>query len=313
MPAEPFSYRRRVAFGDCDPARIYYTPRAFDYCVEAIGAWWESTLSVSWTDLLARRGLEVRFSRAEFEFLRPLTAGQRVEVRIRVPETGRTRLTFRATGAGESGEPHFRAILTAGLVDRTREGEVPVPAAERERIVRYEASLGSAETAPAAAREGSPGPGGERGASRRGRGFPAGLFTCSRRVVYGECGPSGTVHAPRVFDFVVEAAGEWFEKIPGISWLELISVRRHGAPAVAASCEYHRPMTAGQPVGMGVRVYHLGRSTIGLSIEGNDPEGLPLFDSRIMLCYIDQESGFRSMPVPEEYRRRILEYQTACG
>lgn len=305
-----FSYSRRVAFGDCDPARIYYTPRAIDYCVEAIEAWWESTLSASWTDLLAGRGLEVRFFRAESEFLQPLTAGQVVRVRIRVPETGRTRLSFRATGEGESGEICFRALLTAGLFDGKRETLAPIPRDDRERIARYEAGCGRGEAAGRG--EGSPEPGGGKDLPRERRKFPEGLFTRTRRVVYGDCSAPGTVYPPKVFGYAVEAVGEWFEEVPGISWLELVSVRKQGAPAVAASCDYHRPMAAGQAVAMGVRVIHLGRASLGLSIEGNDPEGLPLFDSRITLCYIDQEGGFRSMPIPEEFRRRIEAYRDSC-
>lgn len=317
-----FSYPRRVAFGDCDPARIYYTPRAFDYCVEAIEAWWESVLSVSWSDLLARRGLEVRMLRAESEFLRPLTAGQTVRVRIRIPEAGPDRLRFHAIGEGETGEPCFRAVLTAGLFDRARELFVPIPADDRERIARYEAACGSGDGAPGGGGGGKTGSGGDEESPVFGgkppffpgrRTFPAGLFIRTRRVVFGDCSAAGTVYPPKVFEYAVETAGEWFEEVPGISWLELVSVRKQGAPAVAASCEFFRPMTAGQQVSMGVRVAHLGRASIGLSIEGNDPDGLPLFDSRTTLCFIDQEGGFRSMPIPEEFRHRIEAYRASCG
>jgi acyl-CoA thioesterase FadM len=321
LPDEPFSFRRRVAFGDCDPARIYYTPRAIDYCVEAIEAWWESVLSVSWTDLLAGSGLEVRFFHAESEFIRPLTAGQVVRVRIRVSDTGQPRLSFRVTGEGESGELYFRAFLTAGLFDRERQLLVPISGDDRERIARYEADCGSEEAPPEAALgrvtpagrgERSPEPGRAQDPPRETRMLPDGLFTRSRRVVYGDCTASGTVYAPKVFGYAVEAVGEWFEEVPGVSWLTLVSVRNQGAPAVAASCDYHRPLAAGQAVAMGVRVIHLGRASLGLSIEGNDPEGEPLFDARITLCYIDQESGFRSMPIPEEFAGRIRAYRASC-
>lgn len=316
-----FVYPRRVAFGDCDPARIYYTPRAIDYCVEAIEAWWGSTLSASWAELAERSGLEVRFLRAGCEFLRPLTAGQEVRVRVRVPEAGRTGLSFRVTGEGESGEPRFRALLTAGLFDRKKEVPVTIPADTRERIARYEAACGNEGAAPdgggpgeATGRsEGLPEKGDKQDLSPEKRRFPEALFTRTRGVVYGDCTPSGTVYPPKVFEYAVEAAGEWFEEVPGVSWLELVSVRKQGAPAVAASCEFHRPMAAGQAVVMGVRVISLGRASLGLSIEGNDPDGLSLFDSRITLCYIDQEGGFHSMPIPEEFRRRIQEYRAASG
>lgn len=302
-----FSFPRRVAFGDCDPARIYYTPRAFGYCVEALGAWWESTLAVSWSDLLARRGLEVRILRAESEFLRPLTAGQEVRVEVRVSETGPDWLRFRLTGKGETGEPHFHAVLTAGLFNGARNIPVPISAGERERIRGYEAACGDEERGKAE------GAGEERVPPPERRTFPGGLFTRTRRVVFGDCSPAGTVYLPKVFEYAVEAVGEWFEKIPRVSWLELVSVRMQGAPAVSASCVLHRPMTAGQEVAMGVRVPCLGRASIALSIEGNDPDGNPLFDSMATLCFIDQREGFRSMAIPEEFRGRILEYQAACG
>lgn len=319
MPAEPFTYRRRVAFGDCDPARIYYTPRAIDYCVEAVEAWWETVLRVSWTDLLAARGLEVRFFRAESEFLQPLTAGQTVRVRVRTPDTGSPRLSFRVTGEGESGEPCFRASFTAGLFDRKRQVPVPLSRDDRERIARYEADCGSEEKVPDAGRGRAAAGRGERprvpegglDPARERRTFPDGLFTRIRRVVYGDCSPSGTVYPPKVFEYAVEAVGEWFEEVPAVSWLTLVSVRKQGAPAVAVSCDYHRPLAAGQAVAMGVRVIRLGQASLGLSVEGNDPEGAPLFDARITLCFIDQEGGFRAMPIPEELAGRIRAYRAA--
>jgi len=301
-----YSYLRRVAFGDCDPARIYYTPRAFDYGVEAIEAWWESILSVSWSGLLSR-GVEVRVLRAECEFLRPLTAGQEVRVGIRVPGTGPDRLRFRAVGEGAAEDPCFRAGFTAALYDRTQERFVPIPADDRDRIRRYEDACGNGGETPA---EGS---GEGRILLPERRVLPEGLFTRTRRVVFGDCSPSGTVTLPKVLEYAVEAAGEWFEEVPGVSWLELVSVRNQGAPAVAASCECHRPMAAGQEVAMGVRVVRLGRASIDLSIEGNDPDGLPMFDSRVTLCFIDQRGGFRSMPVPDPLRRRIESYRELCG
>lgn len=322
LPEDTFSFRRRVAFGDCDPARIYYTPRAIDYCVEAIEAWWEAVLRISWTDLLAGRGLEVRFFRAECEFLRPLTAGQVARLGIRVADAPHPGLSFRVTGDGESGAPCFRATLTAGLFDRKRQLLVPIPEGDRERIAGYEAAFGREEAArdaglrrvtPAGRDERSPEPAGTPAPPRERRTFPDGLFTRTRRFVYGDCSLSGTVYAPNVFRYAVEAVGEWFEEVPGISWLELVSVRKQGAPAVAASCDYHRPLQAGQAAAMGVRVIHLGRASLGLSIEGNGADGAPLFDARITLCFIDQEGGFRSMPIPEEFAGPIRAYRAACG
>ena len=311
MSTEPFSYRRRVAFGDCDPARIYYTPRAVDYCVEAIEAWWEAVLGESWTALLARRDLEARFLRVECEFLKPLVAGQVVRVRLQAAGAGRSRIAFAAAGEGESGETCFRAGLEACLADRKRSAMAPIPREYRDRIRRSRQSL---EDAPARPGIGRPEGAAPRRSAVAGRGgAPEGLFARSRRVVYGECGISGTVYAPRVFDYAIETVGEWFEEVLGISWLELVSVRRKGAPAVAASCDYLRPMVAGQTIVMAVRVTRMGRASVAFSVEGRDAAGAACFDARMTTCFIDQDAGFRPMPIPEEFAGRIRAYLAACG
>jgi acyl-CoA thioesterase FadM len=226
------------------------------------------------------------------------------------------------TGEGEFGEPCFRAFLTAGLFDRKRQVPVPLSRNDRERVARYEADCGSEEAGtdaglgrvtPAETGERSWVPRGGQDPAQERRTFPDGLFTRIRRVVYGDCSVSGTVYPPKVFEYAVEAVGEWFEEVPAVSWLTLVSVRKQGAPAVAAACDYHRPLSAGQAVAMGVRVIRLGRASLGLSVEGNDLEGAPLFDARITLCFIDQEGGFRSIPIPEELAGRIRAYRAASG
>ncbi|GAB4365177.1 MAG: hypothetical protein Kow00128_07540 [Deltaproteobacteria bacterium] len=299
----PFSYRRRVGFGDCDPARIYYTPRAFTYCVEAVEAWWEAVLSDSWTGLLARDGLEVRFFRARSEFARPLTVGQTVGVKVLVSDPGSDRIRFWLTGEDEAGERCFLADLAAGLYDRERDRIVPIPERDRERIFGYASAFGieGNPLSPQGMTDPPPPPGR--------RTFPDRLFARARRVAFGDCTPAGSADLPKIVEYAVETVGEWFEKVPGVSWLELVSVRMQGAPAVSASCELYRPVTAGREMAMGVRVLRLGRASLSLLVEGNDPEEIPLFDVGMTVCFIDQRDGFRSMPVPEELRRRIESYR----
>lgn len=322
MSTEPFSYRRRIAFGECDPARIYYAPRAVDYAAEAVEAWYESVLEVTWADLVVLRGLEATFVRVDCEYLRPLIAGQVIQVRIRVVGTDRTKVLFRASGEDDSGEPYFQALLAGCLVERKRSAPIPIPSEYRERIESYRARCGEGSAAPPGGhrRDDLPGRAGgslDRDGAKRlppRRGLPAGAvpFTRQRRVVYGECGVSGTIYTPRVFEFAIEAIGEWFEEVPGISWLDLVSVRKQGAPFVSVACEYLRPMVPGQRITIVVRVTRLGRASIGFAVAGHDAEGVPCFDARLAACFIDQGKGFRSMPIPEEFYGRIQAYRAAC-
>lgn len=322
MTTEPFSYRRRIAFGECDPARIYYAPRAVDYAVEAVEAWYESVLGVTWADLVVRHGLESTFSRVDCEYLRPLIAGQVIRVRLRVVGIDRAKILLRATGEGESGEPCFQVSLVACLVERDHVTPVPIPPEIFDRIETYRTHCGEGIAVPAGGhrRDESPGRAGEgldrdgakRPPPRGSRTAGAVPFTRQRRVVYGECGPSGTIYAPKVFEFAIEAIGEWYEEVPGISWLDLVSVRRQGAPFVSAACEYLCPMVPGQAITMAVRVTRLGRASIGFAVAGSDADGAPCFDARLAACFIDQEKGFRSIPIPEEFSVRIQAYRAAC-
>jgi acyl-CoA thioesterase FadM len=322
LSTEPFSYRRRIAFGECDPARIYYAPRAVDYAVEAVEAWYESVLGVTWADLVVRHGLEATFARVDCEYMRPLVAGQVIQVRLRVVGTDRTKILFRASGEGDSDEPYFQALLTTCLVERKRSAPIPIPSEYRERIESYRAQCGEGSATPAGGhrRDDLPGRAGgdlDRDGAKRlplRRGLPAGAvpFTRQRRVVYGECGVSGTIYPPKVFEFAIEAIGEWYEEVPGISWLDLVSVRKQGAPFVSVACEYLRPMVLGQRITIVVRVTRLGRASIGFAVAGHDADGSPFFDARLAACFIDQENGFRSIPIPEEFYGRIQAYRAAC-
>jgi 4-hydroxybenzoyl-CoA thioesterase len=303
MKPGPFFHSRRVAFGECDPARIYYTPRAVDYAVEAIEAWYGSVLGISFAELIDRNGLEAYFLRADCDFIRPLVAGQVFRMRVTVGGIEGENIRFRVEGGNDFGEPYFRVELLACFAERNGHSPVPIPPEHRNRMEVCREPRGG-EVPFREAGKGFP--------RKPGRSAGAALFTRRRRVLYGDCGPSGTIHPPKPFEYATEAIGEWFEEIMGVSWLELVSVRMQGAPMVAALCEYMRPMVSGQKLTMGVLVTRLGKASIGFAVAGRDADGVPCFDAQMVVCYIDQREGFRSMPIPEEFHVRIEAYRAAC-
>ena len=71
----PFLYRHVVKWGECDPAGIIYTPRVIDFVLEAIEAWYQAVLGISWTELRNDRNTGVPMVRAECDFTRPPTPG----------------------------------------------------------------------------------------------------------------------------------------------------------------------------------------------------------------------------------------------
>ncbi|RJP24007.1 MAG: hypothetical protein C4529_03360 [Deltaproteobacteria bacterium] len=299
-PPGPFLYRRRVGFGECDAARIYFAPRAFDYAVEAVEAWFDAELGVPWAELPGKRGVEATILRAECEFLRPLVAGQVVGVRLTVEGCDGTRIRFLAEGGDGAGEPSIRLRLSLCLASTGSGTPIPLP---REILARVDAyRVRCVGTDPA--RE-DPHPPGDRSIPSEG----SSPFVRSRRVAYGESGPGGTLYAPKVIEYIIEAIGEWYEEVPGISWTDLIAKRRQGAPWVSAACDFLRPVACGRTVAIGVRVERVGKSSVGFAVTGFEG-GMPCFDARLTSCFIDRE--FRPMPVPEEFRGRIESFHAAC-
>lgn len=300
----PFSRARRIGFGDCDPARIFYAPRAVDWSVEAAEAWFEAVPGVSWAELWTRHGLEARLASADCEYSRSAFEGQVIQVRIGAALAPDGALILGALGELAPGEPSFRSRLELRLVDRGR-SPVPVPPPWRERIQSYRARWGEPEALPA---EPGPAPG---GGAEPGPAASA-PFRRRRRVLYGECGLSGEAHPPRVVDWAVEAAGEWYQSTLGVSWREQC-IRGRGAPFVRIRCDYLRPVAAGQDLDLAVRIPRLGRASIGYEVTGLDAGGAACFQARMAACYITEEGGPpRAMPFPDELRRRILGYQDAC-
>ena len=280
MPDSPFVHPRRVAFGDCDPARIFYAPRAIEYAVEAAEAWSGAVGKASWQELLARRGLAPLVEVVDCEYQRSLFASQLVRIRVEPEESSGSAVALRATGQASGagpGEEAFRARVELRFAPREEEA----------------AGFAAGAASPAGAAAGA---------------FP---FTRTFRVRWGECGPAGTAYAPRIVDRAVEAAGEWYESCLGVTWLQQCQ-RGRGTPFVRIRCAFHRPLAAGDEVAMAVTVPRLGNASIGYRVEGRSA-GRLAFEADMAACYITEEAGPpKAMPFPDELRRRIEEYQRAC-
>ena len=97
MPDSPFVYPRRVAFGDCDPARIFYAPRAIEYAVEAAEAW--SEVGVATADL--EGALRATFDHQKINYLALMMVDPHVHFHV-IPRYSTTR---------DWSVPHFEKML----------------------------------------------------------------------------------------------------------------------------------------------------------------------------------------------------------
>lgn len=313
----PFTMQRRTSWGDCDPARIYYTPQAVYFAVEAVEAWYQEVLGVSWGEMAERHDHNVRFVHVDCDYHRPLVASQVVHMQVWVVGVERSSVTFSVIGKSGDGALCFLARLVGCFVERNSIAALPLPEEISSLIDAYRKRCGDV-TALAE--------GGNRSALLSGHrtetvdaddlgccscSVGAVPFTRQRRVVYGDCDVSGTVSAPRILNYAIETIEEWYEEVPGVSWMDLVCKRRQGAPFVSVSSQYLRPMTSGQTITISVWVTRLGGASIEFAVFGCDPMGAPLFNARLVACFIDQ-SGFKTIRIPEVFRTRIQSYQSSC-
>ncbi|MGR3376262.1 acyl-CoA thioesterase [Salipiger abyssi] len=110
---------REVPFGDCDPAGILYTPRALDYCLEAIDAVWKSVLGgIGWYELNMDHDRGTPFVDVNLSFSHPITPRLPLDLVARVEHLGTSSVTF-VVYAEQGGKRCFHARLTSVIVAKS--------------------------------------------------------------------------------------------------------------------------------------------------------------------------------------------------
>lgn len=311
-PVHPdiYTYQRTVRYSDCDASRNYFTPRVMDYAVEAVEGWFENVLGVSRTELISLREIDVDFVHAECEFSKTVTAGEAVKGWVKIVHVDNSKIMFNVSGNNDAGELCFLVNLTVRLVKHKRSESIQIPLEYRKLIENYQAHC---VTDDVNVKDTNPNMSIEHCMS-----FPLTSNSCDvpfvfkRRVVFGECDMSGSIYAPRVFEYLLEAVGEWYEKFLGISWLEQNS-RKIGQPFLKISCDYLNAMVPGQMIYTMITVTKLGRSSIAYSAVGFKENGTQCFNAQLTACYSFEIDGFlKATPFPEVMRGRITAYQMDC-
>lgn len=112
--------RRTVAFGDCDPAGIVYTPRILGYCLEAIDDFWKAMLGgTGWYELASDHDRGTPFVSVSIDFMSPITPREPIDISVSVDRVGGTSLAFKVRGQ-QAQRDCFRGILTCVVVVGSR-------------------------------------------------------------------------------------------------------------------------------------------------------------------------------------------------
>lgn len=135
---QPFIVQRRIAFRDCDPAGIVYTPRFLDpiatsavdlFMGELIGLYGQRDEEVAGLDLPAKA--------VNLVFHSPARYGDLVNLKVFCSGVGNTTFELGIAGAAQDGTALFDATLTLICVAPSEYRSIPVPEYVQQRLKRH--------------------------------------------------------------------------------------------------------------------------------------------------------------------------------
>lgn len=137
MSQKTFVQRRRLSWGEADPAGTIYAPRAIDFAIQAVEALWIDALGLSFREFQARHGLGAPWVHTSCEFARPLRAGEPFDLAIALEKLGTSSLSWRGEAKRPDGEPLFRLKLVSVLIDMNSGASRVIPADVRAGLAAY--------------------------------------------------------------------------------------------------------------------------------------------------------------------------------
>ncbi len=95
---EPFIYKIRVGWADCDPAFIAYTAKIPGFALEAIDAWWERKIGYGWFQLNIDKNVGTPFVHMSLDFRSPITPRHELVCEVSLLKLGNSSLHFSVKG-----------------------------------------------------------------------------------------------------------------------------------------------------------------------------------------------------------------------
>lgn len=127
-PPTAYPHKIRVAWGDCDPAKIVYTARIPWFALDAINAWWEEHVGEGWYQFEIDRNMGTPFVHMSFDFRSPITPRHRLICHTWPEKLGETSIAFRVEGEQDGTlcfEGRFVCVFTvADSFKKTRPSQV---------------------------------------------------------------------------------------------------------------------------------------------------------------------------------------------
>jgi acyl-CoA thioesterase FadM len=129
--------RRRVSWGECDPAKVVYTPRFADYLVAAYG-WFTRVELPDALVLDDGTRLTTPIKALSLEFHHVLRPEDLFDMTVAVLSVRTRTFDLLVSGSSPDGNPHFTGRLSPIVVDSANFRSVAIPPRARSALLAYE-------------------------------------------------------------------------------------------------------------------------------------------------------------------------------
>jgi len=140
----PFVVRRRVKWGDCDPAGVVYTVTFGEYVISAAELFYGMLFEATPQRMKDEQGFGTPSRALAFDFRASLQPDDEFDMRVTVDEIRQRTFVLDITAMTARGEIAFIAKLTPICVVRGERRAIPVPDALRRALSSYRAACAAA-------------------------------------------------------------------------------------------------------------------------------------------------------------------------
>ncbi|QYE36372.1 acyl-CoA thioesterase [Polymorphobacter sp. PAMC 29334] len=141
LSVRPIIMRRRVLWSECDPARVVYSGRFFDYMFSAYS--WFLRRVMNDGETLDSHGLGTPMKAVSLEFHKMLRPDDWFEITLEVEGIRTRSFDLRALARLDGGELAFTGRISPIFVNDLTKTSQPMPAAFREKLESYQTSASS--------------------------------------------------------------------------------------------------------------------------------------------------------------------------
>lgn len=132
-------------------------------------------------------------------------------------------------------------------------------------------------------------------------------FYSEQLVRFSHCDPAGIVFFPQYFIMFNGLVEDWFNQGLGLDYATYITEHRLGFPIVNLNCDFLSPSKIGEKITLGLKLEHLGRSSLKLGVTCNY-KGQERVRASLVLVAMDLDKA-KGVAIPDDLRMLMEGFQ----